>query len=576
MNCFWKSIKKCLSNKEENSKDKQEPPKIIDNISIIEKHESQNKLDITTLQIPPSLEYTIGKLISKSEDNKKFIKQALSQKGRGLIVKEIIINSNDQDMPNICEGLIGLINIASDFEHKNLVRYLQASFDGEKLEILTEKMPLQFEEIVFSQEIHVKIYLKQILKAMKYLYSKKIYNINLKTNNILFDRTGVLKIRDYIGKTFFNLLTNESSDESSMEDKGDDIYKDIISLINLIRNLIYGKSIKIENIKVYHDFINNLQEFSKNKHIDFDFILNHDFLKYSQSDKNNFETKKKNQFGEFKSHTVKHKKKIPNKYNSINPTKQKKEEKKINNNTSFIEKMKDDQFKKKNSKNPELEIIDGDDVNIEEEIIKLENNANKLLDNLFDVSSDESGNSDNSLKKSESIKNNSILVSNSSRNHFSKINPSKIFSKILLNQETIPELIEEEQETQTPSQKTPIKIIKKDFSKKNNSNEFENTNNYEFIEKDLEIEKVERVRRNEDIEIKETSNINILTSISPYFKNEESSQLIHTRVKLENNKTIDNINLINVKPELINNFFEKKKLENKKNQKKNVFNFSTK
>ena len=487
MSCFWNSIKKCFPKKIKTPESLEITEIDIEkNLSIIKKSKTNPKLETTTLAIPNEIEYTIGKLISKSPNNKKYIKQALSQKGRGLIVKEILINTNDVDMPNICEGLIGLINIAADFEHKNLVRYIQASFDGEKLEILTEKMPLQFEEIVFSQEIHVKIYIKQILKAMKYLYSKKIYNINLKTNNILFDRTGVLKIRDYIGKTFFNLLTNESSDDNSIEDRReDDIYKDIISLINLIRNLIYGKSIKIEDIKVYHDFINKLQEFSKRREIDFDFILNHDFLKYSQIDKKSFKTsRKKNLGGEYNSYTlIKPKVEKMNKYNSINPTKKKIEEKVVNTNkNSFIPNMKDDQFKKKN-KNVELEIINKNDMNYEEEIEELENNANELLDNLFDMSenSENSSNSENEknleneeILEKENIKKNSILLKDS-KNNFSKINPSKIFSKILLNQETIPELTEEEENLETPKKIISIEnnfspekkiLIEKDFSKK--------------------------------------------------------------------------------------------------------------
>ena len=65
-----------------------------------------------------------------------------------------------------------------------------------------------------------------------------------------------------------------------------------------------------------------------------------------------------------------------------------------------------------------------------------------------------------------------------------------------------------------------------------------------------------------------------MTSVSPYFKNEENSQFIHTRYEMDNNEIVDNINLINVKPELINNFFETK---NKKDfQKKKIFNFETK
>ena len=54
---------------------------------------------------------------------------------------------------------------------------------------------------------------------MQFLYQQDIYNINLIPNNIFINEFGIVKIRDYIGKSFFELLENGSAFSESLETK---------------------------------------------------------------------------------------------------------------------------------------------------------------------------------------------------------------------------------------------------------------------------------------------------------------------------------------------------------------------
>lgn len=88
----------------------------------------------------------------------------------------------------------------------NLVKYVKAYYDQSIFTIITEKVPLTLNEIIINNEKALKIFIKQILNAVQYLHQNEIYNLNLKDTNILVTQNGELKIRDYIGKTFFDIL----------------------------------------------------------------------------------------------------------------------------------------------------------------------------------------------------------------------------------------------------------------------------------------------------------------------------------------------------------------------------------
>ncbi len=279
---FWKKLRKFLCESDQTDDNTKTKTSTVKNKRKIKKNEKQKDSFV---------KYAQGDVIFENQSGKKTVKQVLSDKGRGLVVKEITV-SKDQEYNNICEGLVDLIKIASiEYKHPNLVKYINASYDGRVIRIVTEKMPLDFEDMPFSHEGHIKIYFKQVLKAMRYLHSKKIYNINLKPNNILVNGEGVLKIRDYIGKPFFDILTSESSEDYTNDDKRNDIYRDIMSLIKLMRILVYDKEIEILNNSEYFNFMRLLERFAKIKSINLKVLLKHTFLETTNYSKINYKTK---------------------------------------------------------------------------------------------------------------------------------------------------------------------------------------------------------------------------------------------------------------------------------------------
>lgn len=74
------------------------------------------------------------------------------------------------------------------------MKYINAFYDDNIFTIVTEKVPLALNEIVISNEKDLKIFIKQLLIAIKYLHENNIFNLNIKEANILITKNGVLKI----------------------------------------------------------------------------------------------------------------------------------------------------------------------------------------------------------------------------------------------------------------------------------------------------------------------------------------------------------------------------------------------
>ena len=54
---------------------------------------------------------------------------------------------------------------------------------------------------------------------MQHLYRLGIYNVNLKPSNILINSEGVLKIRDYLGQRFLDMIFENEVYENNLDIK---------------------------------------------------------------------------------------------------------------------------------------------------------------------------------------------------------------------------------------------------------------------------------------------------------------------------------------------------------------------
>lgn len=75
-------------------------------------------------------------------------------------------------------------------------------------------MPSTFEDVPFQSENHVKNVIRGILQGMEILHKNNVTNVNLKVENILFDRKGQVKLRDYLAKDFFEMIVRKGGGES--------------------------------------------------------------------------------------------------------------------------------------------------------------------------------------------------------------------------------------------------------------------------------------------------------------------------------------------------------------------------
>ncbi len=89
---------------------------------------------------------------------------------------------------------------------------------------------------------------------------------------------GRLKIRDFIGNSTFRLINNEISEPESKRLK---IKRDLMSLIKLIRVMVYDKNIELSNKNYHRDFMKILEHYLKDGNINFRMLLNHRFIKKS-------------------------------------------------------------------------------------------------------------------------------------------------------------------------------------------------------------------------------------------------------------------------------------------------------
>lgn len=93
------------------------------------------------------------------------------------------------------------ISVLSHLKHKNIVQYLGKDKDEKNLYLFLEFMPEGSLSTVYHKyslkESHVAAYTRQILKALKYLHSKKVIHRDIKGANILVNAEGTVKLADF-------------------------------------------------------------------------------------------------------------------------------------------------------------------------------------------------------------------------------------------------------------------------------------------------------------------------------------------------------------------------------------------
>ena len=177
--------------------------------------------------------------------------------GIGVIVKQIrIAEPITLKKIELCEALVRMVEQVAGMDHPHLVRYLEASYNIETqfFEVITEQLPITFEENYINDEYHTKMHMLDVLETIRFLEDRGLAYLNLKPSNILFDHSGTIKLRDFVGNHIIETLISNHEFLEHKNNRKTDTEVDIKSFMNLIRYIGVYK-IKFSNTSSYNRFI---------------------------------------------------------------------------------------------------------------------------------------------------------------------------------------------------------------------------------------------------------------------------------------------------------------------------------
>jgi mitogen-activated protein kinase kinase kinase len=173
----------------------------------------------------PIVKWVRGELIGKGSLGRVYLALNATT-GEMMAVKQVEIprtgsHKNDSQRVTVVEALKLGIESLKDLDHPNIVQYLGFEETPNSLNIFLEYVSGgsvgsclrkygRFEENV------TKYFTEQILSGLEYLHSKGIWHGDLKTDNILVEKTGVCKISD-IGISKRTDGINEQNVSTSMQ-----------------------------------------------------------------------------------------------------------------------------------------------------------------------------------------------------------------------------------------------------------------------------------------------------------------------------------------------------------------------
>ncbi|GAB4861391.1 hypothetical protein Ancab_036574 [Ancistrocladus abbreviatus] len=140
-----------------------------------------------------------GELLGQGSFGKVY--KAISSEGFFFAVKEVsLLEQGSQGKQSIGQ-LEQEIELLSQFEHENIVRYLGTDKDESKLyiflELVTQGSLASLYQRYHLRDSHVSSYTRQILLGLKYLHDKNVVHRDIKCANILVASTGIVKLADF-------------------------------------------------------------------------------------------------------------------------------------------------------------------------------------------------------------------------------------------------------------------------------------------------------------------------------------------------------------------------------------------
>ncbi|XP_078444321.1 mitogen-activated protein kinase kinase kinase 1-like isoform X2 [Wolffia australiana] len=150
------------------------------------------------LHISPG-SWTKGKLLGQGSFGAVY--QAFSEDGSFFAIKEVSLVNEGPNVLECIQQLEKEVELLSQLEHENIVKYLGTEKEESTLYIFLEYVPLGSLASLYQnfklQDSHVSAYTRQILNGLKYLHDRNIVHRDIKCANILLAVDGSIKLADF-------------------------------------------------------------------------------------------------------------------------------------------------------------------------------------------------------------------------------------------------------------------------------------------------------------------------------------------------------------------------------------------
>lgn len=135
--------------------------------------------------------YTLGQILGKGKHGTVFL-GTTKDTGRKVAIKRL---------PNKSLDLQTEIELLSQLEHPNIIRYYDCVVSGEETLIVTEYCNrgtlYELRQNKKLTHMHILAILYQVLTALQYLHEHKILHRDIKSTNILVNSKGYVKVADF-------------------------------------------------------------------------------------------------------------------------------------------------------------------------------------------------------------------------------------------------------------------------------------------------------------------------------------------------------------------------------------------
>jgi len=129
-------------------------------------------------------------------------KDTKSADGRIVAVKKIKLGSRAEAKDGINRTALREIKLLQELDHVNVISLVDVFGHKSNVSLVMDFMDTDLEQIIKDQNIvfvasHIKSYLLQTLLGLEYLHINWILHRDLKPNNLLVNKAGILKIGDF-------------------------------------------------------------------------------------------------------------------------------------------------------------------------------------------------------------------------------------------------------------------------------------------------------------------------------------------------------------------------------------------